>query len=506
MSENIPSDDPIGDRLKEQNRRNAEREVRNKKPDFFSDVDENIANSQNVLRTKEQHNRDHLSESMARVGEKNRKDAEQRSRGKKIIPFMSSEAARDAIETKTEGTDIEQEAAGTARTTNLEKTERFRDPQEAVDFLSAYSHEEWRKRDLDQKYGKGLMGEFKKFIAGEYDFDVDEGGEVKKNTWKTWLRIGAKTLLNKQVATGALSLGVVGLLTGGIGLGAGAATFFGTAAGRGVGEAWAEITGEGKLREEIARAQYGKWYEGRNLAKEITELQKQGTDPEQINNKIAELVQFMYEPHKETVERQEEYKKLQAKNDKIKNGLGMIGGMAGLATHMALGGLKDMLYNLDIDGNHVYHNVQLVNDKWHFIYNGTEAHAKNILTHEVTSKGVGWADYLWGVGKNFARDFAVLGATFWASKKNFDMNLGGKSEKEITESKKYEKESLLKSLGRQSESGGETSPPPAGPEISPEPTPGHQPNPEGPNTSAEMAKEESEKKKPGEPEKIEKED
>lgn len=377
------------------------------------------------------------------------------------VPLGREDVERFRIE-KAQHVETRKQFGEVKRMAHLEKLERFKNPEEAVYFLAGATEKEWRAKKLDEIYGKGAIGKFKQFLAGEFDFEIGMDGEIKRSAWNRLAEIGKatlKTLFNRQTVVAAGTLGVIGLLTGGVGLGAGVATLLGTAVGRGVGEAWSALNGgERKLREEIASRQYDQWAKGREIAMEVVRLRNEGAPQEEINKKTAEVIEFMYSPSSEVVKKQMELTVTKNKHDKIKNTLGMIGGMAGLATHMGLGGLQDMLHHLDINGDKIYHNVDMINGKYHYIYNNAtefaQAKAAGVSAlnlpggehaHVIAEKGTGLTQYLWGVGKNFARDFGVLGATYLASLTAKDAKF--KTEMGVADSQKYEKEQLLEALG-----------------------------------------------------------
>lgn len=307
----------------------------------------------------------------------------------------------------------------------LEKAEDY------IDLIRGLSSQERRALELEKEYGKGLWGRFKTFLAGEHDFDILENGDIKRHYWNEFARKALTSVFNRRTALQGGALAVIGILTGGIG--AGTATILGSVAGRGGVEVWESTKGkEGTIRREVAGIRAQRWAELRNIAKD---LHNPELSQEEKNNKIADLVERYCALDTAIMNQNEELQKAKQETDALREKWTKIGAWAGLGTSIFAHGfltglthLKEIFTRLDINGDRIFHNVGLIDGKWHFFYDSAQelAAAKSAgativsgKAHVITSEGAGWAQYFWGMGKNLLRDFGVLAATYLAGIKRY---------------------------------------------------------------------------------------
>jgi len=200
--------------------------------------------------------------------------------------------------------------------------------QQIEELVGGLQTGEWQKAQeserLDKRYGKGLLGNFRAWLGGEFDYSVDpETGEIRHNVGN---EIGRRVVnvLWKTAKTAAI-ISAVGLLTGGAGA-VPAGAILGSSLGRGFCEAWKGFSGkEGSLREKLILARESYYDEAERLSKEIgpenpdgitgTELEKYHKDRDE---KISDLVRLVYSAEKEAVDKDKAEKEGKEKEEKEK--------------------------------------------------------------------------------------------------------------------------------------------------------------------------------------------
>src|SRR3989338_1160995 len=55
--------------------------------------------------------------------------------------------------------------------------------EELINLVNIASYQEVAEQERTRKYGKGLIGSFKQFLAGEQDFNINEQGEIQRDGW-----------------------------------------------------------------------------------------------------------------------------------------------------------------------------------------------------------------------------------------------------------------------------------------------------------------------------------
>jgi len=307
---------------------------------------------------------------------------------------------------------------------------KLEEAEDYIDLINALSPQEQKALQLEAEYGKGRTGKFKAFLAGEHDFKIYENGEIKRQVWMELLRKATVTVFNRRTALQVSALGVIGILTGGVGsLGAGIATILGSQVGRGGVEAWESINGkEGNIRRKIAEANVANWAK---LKQDARGLHNPELTEEERNQKIINLVEGYCKIDNEVMTQKEELRKTKLEVDKLREKWTKIGAWAGLGTNIFAHGfltglthLKEIFTHLDINGDKIFHDVTQINGVWNFLYNKGEAFAQTVqhiggkTAHAIVQEGAGWSQYFWGAGKNLLRDFGVLTATYLASMKD----------------------------------------------------------------------------------------
>lgn len=155
--------------------------------------------------------------------------------------------------------------------------------EELIDKVSATSFEELKKKEAELKYGSGVVGRLKSFLAGEQDFTDYDGRN--HDAWQELKRRGLRTLLNKKTITSAAVAGIMGILTGGVGV-VGGAIVLGTIGGRFIGEVIDYSRGETRsARKELLLAEKARWAE----MKAICDLIDRKTNAEGDLELIKEL-------------------------------------------------------------------------------------------------------------------------------------------------------------------------------------------------------------------------
>lgn len=303
-----------------------------------------------------------------------------------------------------------EEAKQQERLTNPEKIKIPNTPEDLVVLMSQIDAVSWRERKIQERYGEGRMGKVRAFLAGERDFEMTEDGSIKRNAWNELSRKALNTVFNRKTALAAGTLGVVGILTGGVGLPA-AGALFGSMVGKGTVEAWHSLNGrERGLKEEMARSQYRQWATLREMALKSQE------------GSAGELIDTFYQSSEEINVREKEI----IKEEKIWNrrrNIGMLlGGLAGAGIGAGLSHLSEQVMRMDIDGDGINHMVEKVNGSWHYVYNTAEE-AANAASQGATlvPDTAGYATHalgetssqvFLGAARNLAPTLAQVGAVF----------------------------------------------------------------------------------------------
>lgn len=190
--------------------------------------------------------------------------------------------------------------------------------QQITELVGGLQTGEWQKAQeserLDKRYGKGLLGNFRAWLGGEFDYSVDpETGEIRHNVGN---EVGRRVVnvLWKTAKTAAI-ISAVGLLTGGAGA-VPAGAILGSSLGRGFCEAWKGFSGkEGSLREKLILARESYYDEAEKLSKEIGPENPEGITGQELvdykkdrNEKINSLVRLVYTVEKDTVEKEKKEK------------------------------------------------------------------------------------------------------------------------------------------------------------------------------------------------------
>lgn len=265
---------------------------------------------------------------------------------------------------------VERESGQFTRPDRQERFARPQTPEELVHLMEVVSAEQFRELKLNEKHGTGRIAALKKFLAGERDFDLTEDGQTRANAWRELGRKALVSVFNRKTLVAAGALGVIGILTGGVGLPA-AGALFGAIAGRGSAEAWESIRGEERgLRAEIAQAHYQQWVELRDLA---CRAQDESLSEQDRNEALRNLIDGFHNTSQPVSEREQELQEVQARWNKRRGMLSSVGAVAGLGAGFWAGfqGLSEMATRLDLDGDGIYHSVKKINDVWNFAYNSS---------------------------------------------------------------------------------------------------------------------------------------
>lgn len=315
-------------------------------------------------------------------------------------------------ENRQQGAQINEEANRVERATNPENMIEVNTPQEAMELCANMTAAQWRARELNAQYGQGAgveanqanllnvrnwfnKGWCKAFMAGEFDFQVDQNGQIQKDNWNRAAEIGRRTLrtlLNKHTAISAtIGLGIA-LTSGGIGIPAAAAMIGGTV-GRGIGEAWEAFEGRKvrtpgqklSLREVVARRQFEDHARLQSMAEAC---QAPEISDEERNNRLMNLNNAYCAVNEEAVTRQRELLEEDADWNKRRDVCAKIGSMAGLGVGIWAGAaeLSKQIMTMDIDGNGVSHLVEKTQNGWQFAYNSvTEFFKANAQSGTLTA-------------------------------------------------------------------------------------------------------------------------
>ncbi len=257
------------------------------------------------------------------------------------------------------------------------------DPEELVDLVNKASFREVRKHEISQKYGKGLIGKTRAFLAGEFDVGVGKADDkVRRSGWNKCAEAGRRasmSIFNRRVAGAAGTAAVLGVLTGGVGAAAGG-VIFGSMAGRGTAEAIAAVRGkETGARMEILEAEKEHWHRLKELAGELSETE----NPDQKLELMTEITN-LYHKQGESVllkQMQTAEEKLGGEREALNKSRArwqLAGEIAGMGAGVGYSFLTGRFAAIDIDlwnkvdGQNIAHKVLKVDGVWHFAYNAAE--------------------------------------------------------------------------------------------------------------------------------------
>ncbi|MCD6194665.1 hypothetical protein J7K05_00460, partial [bacterium] len=229
-----------------------------------------------------------------------------------------------------------------------------------------------RLKDIEQRYGAGLLGKFRAFLAGEFDFDILPEGETRKNALKTSARKAVVSIFNRRTLLGGAVLAGVGIFTGGIG-----SIALYSMAGGVLGNTLAE-TLESVLPKNTptkAREALLKLYITSSQAMLQRVKPKEIKNPEDVSQLFGQILnQIQYENQKQIQKHHQRIIDLERKWNIVKSAFYGLGALAG----GALGSLSEMvshtqnLSNIqhlgwrDFDGDRLYHYVVKVGDQLYY--------------------------------------------------------------------------------------------------------------------------------------------
>lgn len=250
--------------------------------------------------------------------------------------------------------------------------------EELITALQQATFEDLKRAEREKKYGIGVIGSAKAWLAGESDIIIKDNDIEEVNRVASLGRKALATFLNKKnIAAAGATIGI-GILTGGVGF---AAT--GVIAGSSIGRLTAEALTYGKemgARKEVLLAEKEQWYELKRLAIEYSKSES----TEDKTNIANQIVDIYHEQGESTIVKQlrgrkTDLGKIRESQDKLRHRLqiagGIIGGGAGVANEVLsgkIGGVIDIdLWN-KVDGQNLAHEVIKVDGEWHFLYTETE--------------------------------------------------------------------------------------------------------------------------------------
>ncbi len=251
-----------------------------------------------------------------------------------------------------------------------------RTPLELQEVMANISFRELRDAEQRVKYGAGVVGKLRAFMAGERDFEISDNGAIADaNILKEAGRRLISTFGNKRTAFQAGMYLGLGALTGGLGWAAGG-VMFGGMAGRGLAEMGELFSGRTRdARESILYAERARWERMQALALEI---QSAPDDQGRQINLAHQLVELLHRQgenvlirdiaaHEKTLaEREEKFTRVR---DRLQTVGELAGGALGL-TSILNGGVE----HLTTDGDLIFHGVQQANDSMQYLYSsGAEA-------------------------------------------------------------------------------------------------------------------------------------
>jgi hypothetical protein len=340
------------------------------------------------------------------------------------------EMVRDVDQGRQQVASDEAEALRGDRLVHIETMQEINTSEETAELMANSTGAMYRARKLQERYGEGIGGRWRAFMAGEFDFDVDESGQIQRTGYNRLIEFGrrtVRTLTNRQTLVTAASCAVVGALTGGVGIPA-AMALTGAIAGRGIGEAWEAFCGKRvnvagnqySLRELVARREFQEHSKLKEMA--AAALAPELTDEER-NSRLQSLVNAFTHIDEETTARQREQLEEDATWNKRRDVCAKIGAVAGLGAGLWAGaaGLGNQIMTMDIDGNGISHLVANSHHGWQFAYNHGLAEAVQNHDHVfrtlVDHPGLYFHDLgestgkvVWGAAKNILPHLAQLGA------------------------------------------------------------------------------------------------
>lgn len=258
--------------------------------------------------------------------------------------------------------------------------------EELINLINIASFEQVAKQEKESKYGKGLIGSFKQFLAGEQDFNINKQGEVQRDGWNQLKEAGRKfamTVFNRRTLAAGGSAALIGVLTGGIGWAA-SGVVLGSMAGRGLAETIDSLRGkERQSRIKVAQAERSRWYELKELSAQLEETE----DSEKKYQLMKQITDLYYNQGESAVIKELHLAEQNAAQEKeglnrLRNNLQRVGEIAGAGAGIAHGLLSGHAEAIDIDlwnkvdGQSIAHDVVKINDAWHFM----EGNATGLLS------------------------------------------------------------------------------------------------------------------------------
>jgi hypothetical protein len=188
---------------------------------------------------------------------------------KKSEPVDDSPYLRNRVDTVLEEDKVPKKPAG-----HIEREKNYSRCEEIASLVQKIRTGEWeaseRSKRLEQRYGSGILRNFKAFLGGEQDYSAaisPDTGTLSPDYAREILR--RVTRVGVATAETAAVMGVIALLTGGTGVAIGGA-LFGGAIGRGIVEAYRGFSGkERAMREELEMARIRYYAKARELADRI---------------------------------------------------------------------------------------------------------------------------------------------------------------------------------------------------------------------------------------------
>ena len=272
---------------------------------------------------------------------------------------------------------------------------------EILEVVGRLDYKDFRYLELARKYGEGTLGKFKAFLAGEYDFGIDQHNTIG---WNACAEAGRKvlyTLFNRRTIAATGMAAVLGILTGGVGAVAGGVgavagsvgaaaggVIFGSMAGRGTAEAISAITGKERgAREKVLIKEKERWYELKRLADELQKTE----DVQKRADLMSQITDLYFKQGENVVLKQlqlanEKFESEKQGLNKLRNRLQTLGEIVGVGAGIAHGFLTGHFASIDIDlwrkvkGQSLMHEVVKINDTWHFVFNeATKAGSTHVL-------------------------------------------------------------------------------------------------------------------------------
>lgn len=273
-----------------------------------------------------------------------------------------------------------------------------KDIEELVYLVNRLSFKEVHNLEIVQKYGKGLIGKIRTFLAGESDFSIDKDDQIRRNAWNALAEGGRKvlmTIFNRRVVAATGMAALLGILTGGVGWAAGG-VIFGSMAGRATAEAISAITGKERgAREEILKAEKARWYELKKLAEELSKTE----DVQKKSELMTQITDLYYRQGENVVLKQlclaqEKFENERVALNKLRSRLQLLGEVVGLGAGVAQGFLTGRFAAIDIDlwrkipGQSIMHEVAKVGNTWHFVWNEAGKYGTHLLGEPAWKIGV----------------------------------------------------------------------------------------------------------------------